>query len=55
MKKIVPDIGLDVYKESIGCGRGRTDILAALARQSRKVRVIYLSETQGGSFLATLG
>ena len=56
MKKIVHYSGKDVHKETVvGGGHEGTDILAALARRSRRVRVIYSSETQGGSFLATLG
>jgi hypothetical protein len=37
MKKIVHYIGLDVHKETVGAGREGADILAALARRSRKV------------------
>ena len=62
MKKIVHYIALDVHKETIAASIApwgeavkETDILAALARRSRKAWMIYWSETQGGSFLATLG
>ena len=42
MKKIICYIGLDVHKETTAGGRAGTDILAALARQSRKVIDIFL-------------
>ena len=42
MKRIVHNIGLDVHEETIGGGRKETDILAALARRSRKVREMFL-------------
>ncbi len=59
MEKIVHYIGLDVHNETIGVPiestARRTDILASLARRSRKVRDGLFVGTQGSSFLATLG
>ena len=56
MKEIVHYIGLEVHTETIVvAGPERADILAALARRSRRVRDGFVALPKVGSFLANLG